>query len=175
MGIEDLRARLDRLLREQGLGSPRREAGALHEVLVELKVGLKDLNDALSATERELTSERDQLATAERRGKLAEEIRDTETVTIAAQYADRHRQRIALLERKLAVQRDELAITEQEYQELSDRYRAARQGVPAGETGPPPADGDDPGFLKARFDRQAAEAAANAQLELLKKKLGKTS
>ncbi len=174
MGIEELKARLDRLLNEQGLGSTRREAGALQDVLVELKIGLKDLAEGLVATERELESERDQLATAERRGKLAAEIADAETVAIAAQYTDRHRQRVGLLERKLAVQRDELAITEREYQELADRYRAARQGIPGTDPARTPVDTDDAGFLKARLDRQAAEAAADAQLEMLKKKLGKT-
>ena len=174
MGIDELKARLDRLLHEQGLGSTRREAGALQEVLVELKIGLKDLTDALAATERELVSERDQLVTAERRGKLAVEINDGETATIATQYIERHRQRIDLLERKVAVQRDELAIADREYQELSDRYRAARQGIPGSDPGRPPVDLEDPGFVKARIDRQAAEAAADAQLEMLKKKLGKS-
>jgi hypothetical protein len=174
MGIDDLKARLDQLLHEQGLGSTRREAGVLQEALVELKVGLRDLNDAIAATERELASEREQLATAERRGRLAAEINDTETATIAGQYVDRHRLRIDLLERKLVVQRDELMIAEREYRELSDRYRGARQGMPGTEPTRPSIDTEDQGFMKAKLDRQAAEAAADAQLEMLKRKLGKS-
>lgn len=170
MGIDDLKARLDQLLNQQGLGADRRERGSIHDALVDLKVGLKDLQDALAKTERDLVAEREQLETAERRGRMAAEINDAETVEIARQFTDRHRQRVELLERKLAVQRDELMMTEQEYQSLSDQYRAAKQG-----TDPPrvSVDAEDPGFVRARIDRQAAEAAAQAQLELLKRKMGK--
>ena len=177
MGIDDLMARLDRLLNEHGLGGAgRKDAGALHDALVDLKVGLKDLQDALERTTRELEAEREQLAAAERRGKLAEEIADAETVRIAAEFAVRHRQRVDLLERKVGVQRDELAAAELEYQTLSERYRSARQGVPpaagTGE-GQPASDPGDADLLRGRLDRKAVEAAAEAQLEILKRKMGK--
>ncbi|MBM4188536.1 MAG: hypothetical protein FJ206_14630 [Gemmatimonadetes bacterium] len=158
-------------MNQHGLGSTNREvAGALHDALVDLKVGIKDLAEAIAKTERELVSERHELETAERRGRMAAEIADGETTEIARQFAERHRQRVELLERKLAVQRDELAIAEGEYQVLSDRLREARQG-----SGPSriSVDTEDPGFLRARLDRQAVEAAAEAQLEILKRKMGK--
>ncbi len=177
MGIDDLKARLERLLSEQGLGSSsRQQAGALHDALVDLKLGLKDLKDAVGRTERELSTEREQLATTERRARLALEINDTETADLAREYGDRHRQRVELLERKLAVQRDELTISEKEYEVLSERYRNARQGIPS--SAPDPAAHPDPleaELLKGRMDRRAVEAAADAQLEMLKRKLGKTS
>lgn len=196
MGFDELKARLDRLLNEQGLGGlGRSQAGILHDALVDLKVGLKDMTDALGRTARELATEQEHLTAALRRGQLADDISDSETATIAREYAERHRQRVALLERKQAVQQDELAIAQQEYDMLADRYRAARRGV--GDPGSRSAAGDDalgsdpsdgPGggagpaidpeeanLLKARLDRQRAESVVNAQLEMLKRKMGKGS
>ena len=80
--------------------------------LVDLKVGLQDLRRGYAATERELTQEREQLAAAERRGQQAAEIQDAETVRIATEFLARHRERVEVLERKLAVQRDEVAMAE---------------------------------------------------------------
>jgi hypothetical protein len=174
MGIDDLRERIERLLGDSGLRGDRQRAGAYHDALVDLKVGIKDLKDALSATERELESERAELITAERRGKLARDIGDEETAEIAQTFVSKHRSRIELLERKLGVQRDELVISEREYEELGARYKAAKNGVPftgAPEPAPDPA-AEDP-LLRARIDRKATEAAVEAQLELLKKKLGR--
>ena len=176
MGIDEFKARLERLLSDQRLGgSARAEAGALHEALVDLKVGLKELTEALSRTERDLGTEREQLAAAERRGQLAADIGDQETATIAREFAERHRQRVELLDRKLAVQKDELAIAQSEYDTLSERYRSARQGVPgaAPNAAPPPLADDETELLKGKLDRRAVESAVDAQLEMLKKKLGK--
>jgi len=166
MGIEDLRERIERLL-----GSERQHAGVYHDALLDLKLGLKDLKDAIQTTTHELESVKAELVTVERRGKLALDIGDKETVQIATTYAEKHRQRVGVLERKLGVQQDELTLAEREYEELSIRYRSAKQGVPPA-TGPAAAVDDDP-VLKARIDRQAAEKAVEAQLEQLKKKLGR--
>lgn len=177
MGIDELKARLERLLAEQGLaGATRQEASGLHDALVDLKVGLKELHETLERTRKELAAEQEQLATTIRRGELAQGINDAETAAIAAEFAERHRQRVSLLERKLAVQQDELALAEREYQTVSERYQAAKQGIPnPGSSGPAAAAaGDDGELLKARFDRRTLEAAAEAQLELLKKKMGKS-
>lgn len=176
MGLDELRARLDSLLASQGLSSDRRaEASGLHAALVEFKVVVKQHREALGKAERELELERRQETDAERRGRLAAEIGDTETVRIAAEYTARHRERVILLERKVGVVRDELAYAEREYEALAARYQAARQGTPA--SGAPAADISDREFdvLKARADREVSEQAVKAQLEMLKKKLGKQS
>lgn len=175
MGLDELRARLDRLLASQGLSTDRRaEASGLHAALVEFKVVVGTHREALAKAERELAVERRQEGDAERRGRLAADIGDTETVRIAAEYAARHRERGVLLERKVAVVRDELAYAEREYELLAARYQAARQnlGAPAPVAG---ADIPDREFdvLKAKADREASEQAVKAQLEMLKKKLGK--
>jgi hypothetical protein len=174
MGIDDLMARLDQLLGDLRGGSAREQAGLMRDALVDLKVALKDLTSALERTARDLEAERDQLAAAERRGRLAADIGDGETVEIAAQFAEKHRQRVDLLERKLAVQRDEISLAQQEHDALTERYRSARNGVPlADPAASQVAPEEDDGQLRRQLDRKAVEAAVEAQLEQLKKKMGK--
>ena len=175
MGLDELRARLDSLLARQGLSPDRRaEASGLHAALIEFKVVVGQHREALAKAERELALERRQEADAERRGRLAAEIRDAETVRIATEFTARHRERVILLERKVGVVGDELAYIEREYETLAARYQAARQGAPGSDPSPS-ADISDREFdtLKARANREASEQAVKAQLEMLKKKLGK--
>lgn len=176
MALDGFRARLDSLLAEY-LRRPDQRAytAGLHDALVELKLGVDDLVAGVARSERELAAERQHLEDAERRGRLAAGIGDTETATIAAQFADKHRERIALLERKLAVQHDEVTLAQREYQDLSERYRSARQGVPPSDAGAPSADElqAETDRLQMKMDREAAARAVEAQLALLKKKLGK--
>ena len=174
MVLDGLRARLERLLAEQSRRPDQRAyAAGLHDALVEMKLALQSLRDGVAATERELAVERQQLADTERRGRLAAEIGDRETVEIARVFTLKHRERAELLNRKLAVQRDELVIAERDYQDLAEKFRTARQGMPPASAPAGAGVEEDPDLLRTRLDRQAAEAAAQAQLELLKKKLGK--
>jgi len=181
MGLEELRARLDSLLTRHGLAADRFErAAGLKDALVELKVAIGQGRDARGKAERELEAERLRLIDAERRGGLAAQIDDAETVRIAAEFTAKHRDRVELLERKLAVIRDELAFAEREYESLSGQYRSARLGTDA----PPPSPGPGSAELDPELDRDldrlsseasraARDAAVRAQLEHLKKKLGK--
>ncbi|NOT09393.1 MAG: hypothetical protein HOP28_14445 [Gemmatimonadales bacterium] len=176
MGLDELRARLDSILQRQGVSGDRRaQAAGLHDALVELKVAAAECRDALGRAERELAGERQHLADAERRGELARGISDEETGRIADEFAGKHRERVLLLERKVSVIQDELAYTEREYQALAARYQTARQGGAPSVGGAAAASLDDRelDLLKHRTDREAAEQAAKAQLEFLKKKLGK--
>ncbi|HEV8598717.1 MAG TPA: hypothetical protein VGQ69_05120 [Gemmatimonadales bacterium] len=171
MGLDELRARLDRLL----AGSPdrRAQASGLHDALVELKVAAGQNRDALAAAERELAAERVRLEDAERRGRLAGDIGDTETGRIADEFAAKHRERVALLERKVAVIRDELAYVEREYESLAAQLKAVRQGA-----GPAPSSVLDESdreleALRRKAEREAKDQAVQQQLDFLKKKLGK--
>jgi len=173
MGLDELRARLDRLLAGPG---PRSRAAGLKDALVELKVAAGQSRDALVAAERELAAQQQQLTDAERRGRLATEIGDLETAAIAGDFAAKHRERIGLLERKVAVIRDELAFVEREYQEVAAEYRSAGTGSPASapvEPSPLREDLFELDAMKARADRNALERAVKAQLAALKRKLGK--
>jgi len=177
MGLDELRSRLDHLLAGQGRSTDRRAyASGLHAALLEYKLALGQSRDSLPPAERALSQEEQHLADALRRGRLAAEIGDAETSRIAEEYAVRHRERIELLTRKVSVIRDEIGYMEREYEVLAARYQSVRQGG-----GPPPdvppsgADLPDREFdaLKAKADRDAAAQAVAAQLEILKKKLGK--
>lgn len=182
--FEGLRARLERLLLEHTRVDPRSQAAGLTSAMLDAKVALATMRDALAATERELAAERKRLADAERRGRLAAEVPDPETVTIAGQFAERHRSRIALLERKSAVQRDELVLAERELAELGARLREVRQGGAGAELEAawrdleaaggvrPDLDLDDD-LSRVQADRRRHEQAVEAQLAHLKKKLGK--
>ena len=181
--FDSLRARLDRLFAEQG-ANPRARTLALREALVEAKLGLEMMRESLGATERELVSERKQLDDAERRGRLAAQVLDVETVSVAERFAGRHRERVAVLERKLAVQRDELTLGERELEEMAAQYRAS--GLPDADAslraawreieaagGTRPETDLESELLRAQTERRLMEEAVEAQLAHLKKKLGK--
>ena len=181
--FESLKARLDRLLRDHSRADPRAQAARLREAILEAKVGVSVMRSALTSTEKELAGERRQLADAERRGRLAAEVPDVETVALAERFAVRHRERVAVLERKLVVQRDELVLAEREVAEMLGEYRAARPGAPfesidaawrdleaAGGERPGSGPGDE--LLRDETDRKLKETV-EAQLAFLKKKLRK--
>ena len=182
--FESVKARLEKLFRDHSRSDPRAYLAGLREALIEAKVGVGAMRSALVATERELLIERRQLADAERRGQLAAELPDTETVVLAERFAVRHRERVAVLERKLVVQRDELALAEREVAEMLSQVRARRPGLgdesiaaawrdleAAGGDRPDTAPDDE--RLRAESDRKLKEQAVEAQLAFLKNKLGK--
>ena len=190
MGLFDrLRSQLDQALARGTIPTtPREEAALIQQHLVDLTVGLDDLRRGHAATDRELTQQREQLAAAERRGQQATEIQDAETVRIATEFIAKHRERVEVLERKVAVQRDEVAMAEREAETLLTRLKQARQGLNAEGRAPStdaawrgleaaggvrPETDLEGELLKTQADRAAMEQAAEAQLAHLKKKLGK--
>jgi hypothetical protein len=179
-----LRARLERLLAAHGRPDARARAAALREALIEAKVGVRQGREGIARTERGLEAERRQLGDAERRGRLAAQVSDAETVSVAARFAEKHRERIAVLERKLLVQREELAIAERDLEEIARELRAggrveadasvraAWRDVEAAGGVRPDTDLDGE-LLKAEAERRRMEAAVEQQLAHLKKKLGR--
>jgi hypothetical protein len=157
----------------------------LRDALAEASLGLDRMRDALGATERELAAERKQLDDAERRGRLAAAVPDPETVAVAGRFAVRHRERVVVLERKLAVQRDELGLARREIEEMTIEVRATvrpdtdaslraawREVEAAG--GVRPETDLDGELERAREERELLERAVDAQLAHLKKKLGRS-
>ncbi len=153
----------------------------MRDAVVATRTALTSMQEQLRATERELEGERQQLGDAERRGRLAGEIGDQETVTVAQRFAAKHAERVAVLERKLAVQRDEAAMVERELADMMERLKSAEGNrvaqeatdrVAAAKAGMSGLDAEDE-LVKVRLDRAAREAAAEQQLEALKKKMGK--
>ncbi|HWZ29323.1 MAG TPA: hypothetical protein VNX15_12210 [Gemmatimonadales bacterium] len=169
-------------------GDLRGLAGQMREAVVDAKVAVREVREALKRTELELAGERQRLADAERRGRLAAEIQDAETVEVANRFVTKHQERIAMMEKKLAAQKDELALAERELGDMqtqlqaADQTRAAAGGERsteeawreiqrAGGTRPGVDPADD--LLKSQLERAQREATANRQLDELKKKLRK--
>src|SRR5881409_1601857 len=73
----------------------------MREAVVEAKLAVGETREAVARTERDLTQERQRLADAERRGRLASEIQDRETVEVAQLFAAKHRERAEVLAKKL--------------------------------------------------------------------------
>lgn len=163
-------------------------AGRMRGALLEARSGLGAMRDAVEKTDRELALARREIETAERRRELAARISDSETVTVADAYIARHRERAVVLERKAVAQREEIALAERDVAEMmgqleevtkrrgtidADRSSAeawaslGRAGVDR-----PELDAEQEA-LKARMDRAAREADADAKLEELKKRMGK--
>jgi len=153
----------------------------MREAVVDAKVAVAEIQEAIARTERELALERQRLADAERRGRLAGEIQDQETVAVAERFAAKHRERLGVLEHKLVAQREELALAQRELDEMQAQLKSAERERPmmearrsAQEAGDGAAGVDlQDELLKSDMDRAAREAAAARQLEELKKKMRK--
>jgi len=169
-------------------GDVRDLARQMREAVIEAKVAVREMREALDRTDRELAAERQRLADAERRGRLAGEIQDEETARVAERFAAKHRERVGVLERKRAAQRDEVALADRELGEMQEQLRRAERDRPLTEAersaerawrdlqqagGVRP--GVDPAHdgLKADLDRAAREAAADRQLREIKKRMKK--
>jgi len=184
--LDGLRARLDRLLAEHTRSDPRAVAAGLREAVIEARAAVAAMRDQLERSRRELDVERKARDDAERRGRLARDIDDEETAKLADVFIGKHSGRVELLERKIAVQEDELQLAQRELEQMTADFRAAQAGGPrlretqerawrdieaAGGTRP---ELDlESELLKAQADRKLHEAAVEAQLAHLKKQLGK--
>jgi hypothetical protein len=179
----------------------RREAVArMKDTLVMARVGLDELKDALSRTQRKLELERKELATIRRRKELAVGISDAETVALAERYEKQHEQLVSVLEEKVAVQSREVAIAESEVDEMKAEIRkamiggpttsgafgtAARGAAAAGDATGSAGDDDPLGeregervreeidSLARERAREARDDEANRRLDELKKRMGK--
>jgi hypothetical protein len=181
-----LRAALDAAT-PAGDGGLRELAAQMREAVVEAKVAVQEQRDGLARDSGELALERQRLADAERRGRLAGEIQDGETVAVAERFAVRHRERIAILERKLVVEREELALGERDLREMREQLARAERDRPATEAersaerawrdlerAGANRPGTDPiAEAGGEIDRVTRERAAEQQLRELKKRMKK--
>ena len=152
----------------------------MRDAIIQAKVAVRELRSGVEETRKRLAAERERLETVRRRGRLAAEINDAETVRIAAEYERRHAERVAVLERKLSAQEAEVTLAEQEVADMTARLKAAGAGIgPAGGAARVPeadpaadaaaADAD----LRRHIDRSAREAQADQLLAELKRRMGK--
>jgi hypothetical protein len=164
-------------------------AARMREAVIDQKAGVAAMRVALEKDEQALAGERGQLETAERRRKLAADISDAETVEVAERFIAKHRERVAVLEKKVAAQREELGLAERDLVEMQAQLVEAAKRRPGlegersaeqawrslGEAGMDRPELDvEQEALKARMDRAAREATAEAKLDELKKRMGRS-
>lgn len=176
--FDDIRSSLREALGRLSRQEDRDALLLMREGLVDARVALRQMNDALSETRRRIAREREELDTVQRRGRLAADIGDEETARLAAQYEERHASRISVLERKLAAQQEELALAESEVSEMTSAYKQAAAGIPTAprvtaEELSGLAGNDESDALKRDIDRAARDAEAERRLAELKRRMGR--
>ncbi len=129
MVFDDLRRSFDDFL-ARSPADRRGDLARMRSTLVQAKVGLSEMLHALDTAQRRLAAEQSELATVRRRKSLAAGINDHETVAIAERYEQQHGDRVRVLEEKVRVQRDELALAESEVQSMTAELKSAAVGIP---------------------------------------------
>jgi len=131
--FENLRKSLDDLLSRATPPEERREiVSRMRDTLVQAKMGLQDLRDALEKSRRRLDVEKRELETVQRRKKLPEQVNDAETVRIVGQYELLHLERVQVLSRKLEAQESELVLGERDVEQMMTELRNAASGISSG-------------------------------------------
>jgi hypothetical protein len=182
--FETLRQSLrDAMSRASSPADERAVVAMMREALVEAKVGLETVRTAVASTKAALAAERSELETVRRRGRLAAQIHDDETVRVAEQFERKSVERVAVLERKLQAQEAEWALVDREVTEMTAQYKSAAAGIwPAGMAPRSAAagdaergrnDSDAADALRREIDREARDAAADRLLAELKRRMGK--
>jgi hypothetical protein len=176
-------------------GAPPR-VKAMERELASAAGALLRLDDEIRRTRREIETELQAEEVCRRRERLAREVLDEETVRIAVEFAVRHAERAAVLQRKVSVFEDERALLARDVAEMRRviaQAPQARAGVHAGpddgSTGaggaassaedgraapPDPADEERSTRDFSRLERDARERAAAERLEELKRRMGAT-
>jgi hypothetical protein len=184
VSFDDFRKTLEDLMNRATPATDRREiASQMRDTLVRAKMGLSEMQASLEKDRQRLQLEERELETVRRRKQMALDIDDAETVKIAEKFESTHTTKVDLLRRKVAVQEDEVRMAEADVEAMSADLRSAVKGT--GEFGPTvraPTTEDDPsgaplaseiealGRKRARAER---DAAADAELEALKRQMGK--
>lgn len=160
---------------------------AMERELTSVSGALGKLDDEIRRTKRDIGKEREAEQVCRRREALARGVNDEETVRIAVEFAERHAERAAVLERKFAVLEDERALLARDINDMretltrlspsaADRGVSGQGGVERGV-----ADGamgntahDEAGTREFnRMEREARERAADERLEELKRRMQK--
>ena len=154
--------------------------GMMKDALVEAKLAVRASRDARDETAAQLAHELAELETVRRRGQLAAQVPDPETVEVAIRFEKRHAERVEMLQRKLAALETEVAIGERELDEMTTQFRemAAKAKMPGAPSAPAAKAGLDEmetahNALKREAERAARAQDADARLEELKKKMGR--
>jgi hypothetical protein len=156
--------------------SSRRQLAEMKQTLALARVARDDVRAAYAKSMQRLEAARAELATIVRRGELARQIDDTETVTVAERFAETQRATVSVLERKVAVQYDELSIAERTVTEMEAELKAVTGRGPAPDLTPDPTVAGASSVDSADFrglDDAARAQTAEERLAELKRRMGR--
>jgi hypothetical protein len=163
-------------------------ASEMREAVIEQKAGVRAMQEDLEKARTLLAAQQAELGTAERRREQATAIGDAETVGVAEKYITRLRERVGVLDRKVTAQAEELALAERDLVEMTAQLAEAAKRQPGiasdrsanaawnelGRGGMDRPEVDlEMDLLRTKVDRAAREAAADAKLDELKKRMGR--
>lgn len=146
----------------------------MKQTLALARLARDDVRAAYALSLQKLDSARTELATIVRRGELARQIADQETVTIAERFAESQTTTIAVFERKVAVQHEELVLTERQVSEMEAELRATTGIGPAVGAAQDAREAStvDPSDYRALDDAVRAQTADDRLAEL-KRRMGR--
>lgn len=166
--VENFRRELEEL--EGGDATP--AVRQMRRDLASAKGALGRLDEEIERARKDAKEEREQEAICRRREGLAQNIGDTETARLAAEYAVRHAERAVVLERKVEVLTEERTLLHRDLSAMEETM-AEHDVAPGIEDGRPDVleerAREDRDF--AQLDREARERAAEQRLEELKRKM----
>lgn len=97
----------------------------MREELIEAKSALPRLEAGIEKLRRMQASERERAEDCVRRAGQAKEIGDTETLRLAVEYGERHRERARVYGEKLKAAEAELAMQRASVREMTDQLKSA--------------------------------------------------
>lgn len=154
----------------------------MRTTLVQARLGVDDLRDALALSQRKLDAEHRELETVRRRKTLALGIKDEETVKVAERFERQHEERIRVLTEKIAAQQREVELGDRELEDMKAELRKAMAGGSPAAGAPLEDPLTDPADARAQQEldamlrersRSERDADAARRLEELKRKMGR--
>lgn len=163
------RQAVDNFWREVGAEGDAR-TDAIYREVGRARTQLDRLGVEVDETRGRLRGEREQADVCDRRERMARRIGDTETARVAAVYGARHRERAAVLERKLEALEAERSLCRRDLDEMEGALQDGRVAGAAPELedlNRHPSEGQFRDLEDSSRERAAAE-----RLEELKRRMG---
>jgi hypothetical protein len=153
---------------------------AMERELASAGGALLKLDEEIRRTRRDVDAELEAEQVCRRRERLAREVHDDETVRVAAEFAVRHAERAAVLQRKIVVLEDERALLARDVDGMREVIAAAPpapgNGPAGGQTRMSAGDAAERANTAAdrefsRLEQDARDRAASERLEELKRRM----
>lgn len=143
----------------------------LRRELATTRGALLRLEAEIETARRAAAGERESEQVCRRRGGMAAAIGDTETARIADEYATRHAERAAVLERKAEVLEAERLLVQRDIEGMERTMAEAAPALGAADDGPLLEDDETREWERRRLDRLQREREAEQRLEELKRRM----